>query len=174
MRKTILTYGLISGLITAVLMVASSIYYKKTSSFEFGEVIGYTSIFLSMLFVFLGVKAFRDKLQDGSITFGKAFQVGIMITIISCLIYVITWLILYETLMSDFMEKYASEMLSKMQASGATAEKIAEETEKMEYYKEMYKNPLYRFLFTFIEPFPVGLLVTLISAAVLRTKTSEA
>ncbi|MEZ4894562.1 MAG: DUF4199 domain-containing protein [Saprospiraceae bacterium] len=78
-KTTILTYGLISGLITAVLMVASSIYYKKTSSFEFGEVIGYTSIFLSMLFVFLGVKAFRDKLQDGSITFGKAFQVGIMI-----------------------------------------------------------------------------------------------
>ena len=155
-------------------MVAFSIYFNKTSSFEYGEIIGYTSILMSMLFVFLGVKAFRDKLQNGRITFRKAFQVGILISIISCLFYVITWLILYETTMSDFMEQYSNHMLDKLQASGATPEKIAEETEKMEYYKEMYKNPLYRFLFTFIEPFPVGLLVTLISAAVLRTKTSEA
>ena len=102
----------------------------------------------------------------------KAFQVGILITLISCICYVITWMIVYETLMTDFLEKYMQVVLNKMRESGASAEKIEQETQKMLGYKKMYENPVYRFGLTFIEPFPLGLLVTVISSLVLRKKVN--
>jgi hypothetical protein len=171
MQKTVLTYGFISGAIAAALMVCTGWYYSQNPDFTGGEVFGYVGILLSMLFVFLGVRSYRDTVQEGRITFGKAFQIGLLITLISCVCYVITWMFVYETMMPDFMEKYAAHTLESMRQSGATAEAISAETQKMEEFKVMYQNPLSRFALTFLEPFPVGLLVTLVSAAVLRKQT---
>ncbi len=168
MKKTILTYGFLSGAIAAVLMVVTGLYYHSNPDFKNGAVYGYAGILLSMAFVFLGVRAYRDKTLGGSISFGTAFKVGILITLISCVCYVVAWLVVYETLMPDFMEKYISYSLNELKETGASAEKINQFTQEMEGYKSMYENPIYRFLLTFTEPFPVGLLVTLISAIVLR------
>ncbi|MBL7825583.1 MAG: DUF4199 domain-containing protein [Saprospiraceae bacterium] len=168
MKKTILNFGLISGAIGAVLMLASALYYKSNPDFKGGELYGYLGIFLSMIFVYLGVKSYRDKESGGAISFGKAFQIGIFISIISCLIYVLTWMFVYATIMPDFMEKYITHTLEQLQASGASAETIAAESQKMDEFKTMYQNPLVRFGLTFLEPFPVGFLVSLISAIVLR------
>ena len=172
MRKTILTYGLISGAIAAVLLVSMTIYMKSTQKFDNGAIIGYTGILLSMIFVFLGVRAYRDNVAGGTITFAKAFLVGILITAISCICYVITWFFVYATIFPDFMEIYAAQALERLQQSGASAEKISQEAQKMEEFKTMYKNPLIRFGLTFLEPFPLGFLVTLISAIVLRRKAA--
>ena len=72
--------------------------------------------------------------------------------------------------MPDFMDKYGAHVLQKMQASGATAAAIQEKSEEINKLKVMYKNPLFNAAMTFIEPFPVGLVITLLSAAVLRKK----
>lgn len=168
MNKTVLKYGLISGACAAVLMILTAFRIKDSNGFEHGEIYGYTGILLSMIFVFLGVKAYRDKNLDGRISFGKAFQVGILITVISCICYVLAWMFVYQTIIPDFMDKYVAHMLEQMRQSGATPEQISQETQKMESFKTMYQNPFVRFGMTFLEPFPVGLLVTLISAAILR------
>jgi hypothetical protein len=172
MKKTILNYGLLSGAVAAVLMVSSALYFANSNDFSNGAVIGYTGILLSMLFVFLGVRAYRDNVSAGSISFGKAFQVGILITIISCVCYVVAWMVAYETIMPDFLEKYSAHALDQLTKSGASAEKISATVQEMADFKVMYQNPLTRFALTFLEPFPVGFLVTLISAIALRRKAA--
>lgn len=168
MKKTILIYGFISGGISAVVMLVSALFHSGTLDFKYGEIIGYSSILLSMLFVYFGIRSFRDKVRDGIISFSKAFQVGILITVISCLCYVITWLFVYHFIMPDFMDQYAAHMLEKMRMDGASLELIQEKSQEMDQFKAMYQNPLLRFGLTFLEPFPVGVLVTVVSAAVLR------
>jgi Protein of unknown function (DUF4199) len=170
MKKILLTYGLISGAIAAALMLCTATYFHSTGDTRFGEYFGYTGILLSMIFVFLGVRAYREQVQAGSITFGKAFQVGILITVISCLCYVIAWLFVYHFIMPDFLDKYIAHALEQLQQSGASAEKISKQVAEMESYRKMYENPFLRFIMTFLEPFPVGLLVTLLTAVVLRRK----
>lgn len=171
MKNLVLKYGLISGIIGAALMLLMALYmrgdYEKASN---AEVFGYVGIVLSMIFIFFGVRAYRDQVASDGLSFGKAFQVGIYITLISCVMYVIMWMIVSNTLMADFMDKYMEHAIQQLQASGASAETIAQKTTEMEQFKELYKNPLFKAAITFLEPFPVGLAVTLLSAAVLRRK----
>ena len=169
MKKTILTFGLISGAISSLLMIAS-VPFMNSKSFDHGYVLGYTTIVLSLMLTFFGVRSYRDNVGKGHITFGRAFLVGLAITVISCTFYVVTWQVIYYNFMPDFMDKYGTHVLQKMQASGATAAAIQEKTEELNKLKVMYKNPLFNAAMTFIEPFPVGLVITLLSAAVLRKK----
>ena len=169
MKKTVLTFGLISGAVFAVMMVATVPFADKFS-FDKNLVIGYTTMVLSFLLVFFGIRSFRDNVGNGQLTFVKGFTVGILITLISCLCYVATWEILYFKFMPDFMDKYATHMIEQARASGATAAAIQRQIEQLNQFKENYKNPFFNAAMTFIEPFPVGLLITLISAAVLRRK----
>jgi len=169
LKKTILIFGLISGVISSLMMIATVPFMDRIGS-DHGYVIGYTTIILSLLLVFFGVRSYRDNVAKGQITFGKAFLVGLAITVISCLCYVATWEIIYNNFMPDFMDKYGAHVLQKMQASGATAAAIQQKSEEINKLKVLYKNPFFNMAMTFIEPFPVGLVITLISAAVLRKK----
>ena len=87
MKKTILTFGLISGAISSLVMVVV-VPFADRIGFDRGPVIGYTSIVLSFLLVFFGIRSYRDNVGNGQITFLKAFAVGISITLISCVCYV--------------------------------------------------------------------------------------
>jgi hypothetical protein len=169
MKKTIVTFGLISGVISSLMMIATVPFAGKIS-FDKGLVVGYTGIVLSFLLVFFGIRSYRDNYGNGQISFSKAFAVGISITVISCIFYVVTWEIIYFNFMPDFMEKYGAHMVEKTRASGASAAAVQAQVEQAKKYKEMYDNPLINAAMTFIEPFPVGLAITLISAAVLRKK----
>jgi uncharacterized protein DUF4199 len=167
LKKTILTFGLISGALIS-LMMALTVPFQDRIGHSY--VIGYTTIVLALLLSFFGIRSYRDNVQKGHITFGKAFLVGLSITVISCLCYVVIWQIIYYNFMPDFMDKYGAHILEKMQASGATAAAIQTKTEELKKFKELYANPFFNAAMTFIEPFPVGLVITLISAAVLRKK----
>ena len=169
MKKTILTFGLISGAISSLMMVATVPFVDKIG-FDKGEILGYTVIVLSFLMVFFGIRSYRDNAGHGQITFTKAFAVGMSITLISCIFYVVTWEILYFKFLPDFMDKYNAHIVEQLKTSGASAAAIQGQLEQMKKFKEMYANPFFNALITFIEPFPVGLVITLISAAVLRRK----
>ena len=172
MKKTIVVFGLISGAVSALMMVATMPFADKIGV-DRGYFIGYTTIVLSFLLVFFGIRSYRDNASHGQITFAKAFAVGIGITLISCVCYVVTWQILYFKFMPDFMDKYNAHVLDKLKASGASAAAVEARAQQLKQYKEMYDNPLYNAAFTFLEPFPVGLLITLASAAVLRRKAKS-
>ena len=165
MRKTILTFGLISGAISSLMMVATA---SLRIGFDKGVVIGYTTIVLSFLLVFFGIRSYRDNVGKGQITFLKAFAVGISITVISCICYVVTWEILYYNVFPDFWDQYGAHLVEKLKASGASPATLQAKLQEVAKYKELYKNPLLNAALTFIEPFPIGLVITLISAAVLR------
>jgi hypothetical protein len=169
MKKTILTFGLISGVLSSLMMVATVPFVDKIG-FDKGEYVGYTAIVLSFLLVFFGIRSYRDNAGNGQITFTKAFAVGIAITLISCIFYVVTWEILYFNFMHDHMDRYGVYVVEKLKASGASASAIEAELQQVKRYKELEENPLTNAAMTFIEPFPVGLVITLISAAVLRRK----
>ncbi|MBS1841289.1 MAG: DUF4199 domain-containing protein [Acidobacteria bacterium] len=168
MKKIVLIFGLISGAISSLMMIGTMPFADRIGH---SYVLGYASIVLSLLLVFFGVRSYRDNVGKGQITFAKAFQVGLAITVISCLFYVATWEVVYFNFMPDFMDKYADGMIKKVQASGKSAAEIQVQVEKLNSMKVWYKNPFYNMAMTFIEPFPVGLVITLISAAVLRKKS---
>jgi hypothetical protein len=168
-KKTILTFGLISGAVSSVMMIAT-VPFADRIGFSHSYVLGYTTIVLSLLLTFFGVRSYRDNVGNGQITFGRAFLVGIAITLISCIFYVGTWEVIYYNFMPDFMDKYGAHIIQKMQASGATAAAIQAKSEEISKLKVQLKNPFFNAAMTFIEPFPVGLVITLFSAAILRKK----
>jgi hypothetical protein len=169
-KRTILIFGLISGGISSLMMIAT-VPFMNRAGFDHGYVLGYTTIVLSLMLTFFGVRSYRDNVGKGYISFGRALVVGLAITVISCIFYVVTWEIIYFNFMPDFMDKYSAHVLQKMQASGATAAAIQEKSQELHRLQVMYKNPFFNAAMTFIEPFPVGLVITLLSAAVLRKKS---
>lgn len=173
MKKVVLVNGIIAGLIVSTLMVLSTLYFKSTGDFENGMIYGYASMILAFIFIFVGVKTFRDKYNSGLISFGKAFKIGILIALIGSTFYVVTWLIEYFYVFTDFAEKYAAETIAKAKASGATEAELAKKSAEMAQFNQMYKNPFFNALITYMEILPVGLVVSLISAFFLKKKASS-
>jgi Protein of unknown function (DUF4199) len=171
MKKTVLTFGLISGAISTSMVLLMMPFIDRIG-FDRGEILGYTTIVLSFLLVFAGVRSYRDNVQGGTITFKQGFIVGLLITLVSCACYVLTWEILYFGFgfMHDFTDKYAAYMVERAKASGASPEAVQQQIQETARFKELYENPLINAAMTFTEPFPVGLVITLISAAILRKK----
>jgi len=175
MKKIVLTFGLISGFISAALMgIMLPMVLSGKIDFERSEIAGYASIVLSCLLIFFGIRSYRENVGGGAVTFGKAFIVGLLITVISCVVYVAAWEFIYIRFTPDFYEKYTAHTLARMLEKGESAAAIAATRKKMTDFKVMYDNPFLNAAFTFMEPFPIGLAVTLISAAILRKKPSPA
>jgi hypothetical protein len=172
MKKTILKYGIISGLISSLLMIAT-MPFEDRIGFEHGETLGYTVIVLSLLMVYFGVRSYRETMGGGWITFGRAFAVGISITVISCLCYVATWEVIYFNFTPGFVQKYGEHELQKAKAAGADDAAIAAKMAEVKRVEALYRNPFLNAAITFIEPFPVGLVVSLMSAALLRKRPRE-
>jgi len=169
MKKIVITFGLISGALASSQM-AVIVPFVEQIGWDRAVYFGYTAIVLSFILVFFGIKRYRDNVGNGQVSFGKAFQVGIFITLISCVFYVLTWQVLYYTVFHDFMDKYTVHMMEKAKSEGASEAELKKQQAEMTEFKQAYENPLVNAAYTFMEPFPVGLLVTLVSAAILRKK----
>ena len=172
MKRVVLTFGLLSGAVSSAMMIAA-VPFADRIGFDRAEIIGYTSMILSFLLVFFGIRSYRDNVAGGALTFSKAFQIGLLITVVSCLCYVVTWEILYFNFMPDFLEKYSRYMVEHAKAAGATAEAINAQVEQLKDFQKVYNNVFYNAAITFIEPLPVGLVVTLFSAAILKRRPSN-
>jgi hypothetical protein len=171
MKKIILIYGLISGVIVAAMMwLTQPLLRDGTLNLDNGMLIGYTTMVIALSLVFFGIKSCRDQTLGGSITFGVAFKVGILIALIGSLMYAISWEFYYNIIAPDFMEWYTQCQLDKMIKEGKSEMEITRAKDDFVKFGELYKNPLIRFGMTMLEILPVGLIVTLISAGLLRKK----
>ena len=171
MKRIVLTFGLIAGgILSAMMAISLPLLMNGTFNFENGELLGYSTMLLSFLAIFFGIRSYREKNGGGTITFGRAFKVGILITLIAAVMYVATWEIIYFNFAPDFADKYAAFTIDKMRADGASSAEILEAQNKMADFKKWYANPLLNIGMTFLEVFPIGLIVTLVSAAILRRK----
>ena len=173
MKKIVLRYGLASGLLLIALSAALLPCMNGTVDFENSEVIGYSSMVLSFLLVFFGIKSYRDTVNGGAITFGKALKVGLLITLVTCAMYVIAWEITYFNFFPDFLDKYSAHVLAKMREAGESPAAIQEKTEQMATMAKYYDNVFFNSAITFMEVFPVGLIMTLVAAAILRRKPGQ-
>lgn len=174
MKKIVIVCGLMAGLIVATLMIISMSIYHKTGDFENGMLFGYASMLLAFSLIFVGIKNYRDKRNLGTISFGKGFKIGLLITLIASTIYVIVWLVDYYMFIPDFGEKYAAQVIEKLKSTGASEMEIAKQTKEMASFSEMYKNPFFNALMTYTEILPVGIIVTLISSLILKRKIKQA
>ncbi len=170
MKKAVLTFGVIAGVMISVLMDLSLLLSKKIGSGH-SMMLGYTIMVASFLLIYFGIRSYRDNELGGQISFGRAFVCGILITLITTVFYVVSWEIIYFNFIPHFMDGYFAAQIRHVQASGLDAATIATRVAAIQHSQEMYQNPLVNAAYTFIEPFPVGLIITLISAAVLRRKT---
>lgn len=168
MKKTVLTYGGISAAIAAALLLAHVPFLHALEGPK-GVIVGYTGIVLSALLIFFGVRSYRENVGHGKISFGRAVGVGILIAVISAAGYVAAWEAVYYS-NPGIADKIFDKQVDDLKAAGAPQEKIDETARQIESFKKLYANPLVNVAFTFLEPFPVGVLMTLISAVVLRRK----
>lgn len=174
MKKTVLTFGLIAGAIISAMMLAV-LPFQDAIGFDRGAIIGYTSMVLAFLLIYFGVRSYRDNVAGGTVGFGRAFAVGALIACVASACYVATWQVIYFKLTPDFMDKYQAYALEKARASGESDEAIARKKADMDTFAERYQNPAFNAAVTFLEPLPVALIVSLVSAGVLsRRRKGEA
>ena len=166
MKKTVLTFGLISGAIMTAMMFGTLPFTNTAWLQAHSMFIGYTTMVASFMLVFFGIRSYRENIGGGTITFGRAFAVGILITLISSVLYVVTWEIMYFGIPS-FGERFMTMCVAHIKSSGASPEEIQTHLNQLKYLD----NPFINAAMTFTEPFPVGLIITLVSAAILRKKT---
>ncbi len=169
MRKVVLTFGLIAGTILSAMMLITIPFHDQIG-FDKGLIIGYTTMVLAFFMVFFGVRSYRDNVAGGSVTFGRALKVGLLITAIASVCYVATWELVYHRFAPDYLDKYAAYTVDKARRSGASDTAIAVQERQMTEFKEMYKNPLVNIALTLLEPLPVGLFFTLVTAGILSRK----
>lgn len=171
MKKIVFVYGLISGTILgAMLITTMSLYLNNTMIEENGMLIGYSTMVISLSLIFFGIKSLRDNQYAGIITFGKATQAGLLITLIASIMYAGAWEISYSKIGDDFNKRMQEQYFEQLNNASLSEEELKNQKAKIEASMEYYKNPVIRFGITITEVLPVGLVLTLISAALLRKK----
>jgi Protein of unknown function (DUF4199) len=167
MKKTVLTFGLISGVMICVLMGGQLLIARKVGAGH-SLVLGYTIMVASFLLVYFGIRSYRDNVLGGQISFGRAFVCGILISLITSVCYVAVWEVVYFNFMPHFMDNYFAAEINKVRSLGLDPASTAARISAIQQSQQAYQNPFVNMVYTLMEPLPVGLIVTLISSAVLR------
>jgi hypothetical protein len=172
MKKVVLTYGLIAGFVIAALVwVVAWLCETDLIAFERMEFVGYASMLIALSMVFFGIKSYRDNYSNGKITFWKGVQVGMLISLIAGFLYffgALTYNIANPGFQARFIEKYTQFTVGKLEAEGAPQAKIDSAKAEIELMERLFANPLFFFAIAMVEILPVGIIVTLISSALLR------
>ena len=173
MKRTVLIWGSILGVLLSINLVYMVHLCYTDPDFKPNMILGYLVILVMLSTVFFGVKIYRDKQLKGIISLGQALKVGALIAFVGATIYVIVWLVTYYVYFPDFMDKYALQEMKNAINSGASLKEIAKLKQDTETYKELYKSPILVVVFTYLEVLPLGLIVALISALVLKRKSDK-
>ncbi len=169
MEKNVWKYGLGSGLALAITM-GITVPLEHRMGARWSMAVGYTTMVLSFLIVFVGVKQYRDTECGGSISFGRALAAGVLMMLISCFCYVAMWEVLSATAEKNFAHAYADGMIKRAKSSGLGGAALEAKIAEAHKFETMYANPLHRMSMTLLEPLPVGMVMALVTAGMLRRK----
>ncbi|MEI9991842.1 MAG: DUF4199 domain-containing protein [Rhizomicrobium sp.] len=167
MLRISLVFGSIAGLIVILVLIAG-LTVLRGLSFITTEWFGYLSMIVALSMIFLGIKRYRDNEKGGVIKFLPAFLLGLAIAVVAGVIYALVWEIYLASTGYHFMDAYVAGLIAAQKAHGVTGAALAAQVAQLNAMKAQYANPLFRLPMTFLEIFPVGLIIALISAAVLR------
>jgi Protein of unknown function (DUF4199) len=168
MLRKMLIYGVAAGLLAGVPLSCVTVSMSGQTMMRYGMAVGYLIMLIALSTVFVAIKRHRDADLGGVIKFWPAFALGLGISFIAGVLYVLSWEAAVALTHLDFASSYSKAMIAQQQAKGISAEALAKLTAQMEQFKIQYANPLYRLPMTFAEIFPVGVLVSLVSAGLLR------
>ena len=168
MWSLILKYGLIAGLIVGAALLAVSLAYDGQPPPDWGMAAGFASMLVALSMVFVGIKRHRDTAGGGVIRFWPAFGLGLAISLVASVVYVLAWELSLVLVSGDFAATFAQHMIDRAEAKGLSGDALAAAVQQAREFETMYRNPLLRMPMTFVEIFPVGVLVSLVSARVLR------
>jgi hypothetical protein len=172
MARVIWKYGLLAGVILAVLMFLTIPFVDTIG--DMGIVVGYTTIIIGFMMIFFGIRAYRDGEGGGGVTFGRAFLIGLAITAIGSLCYVAAWEVMSARYMPDFADKYSARIMAKARADNMPEAELAATQKKLDEFRASYRKPWYRMSMTLLEPLPVGLILSLVASGVLRRRVEVA
>jgi hypothetical protein len=173
MKKNIWVFGLISGaLITGIANYMAWVCCANPE-FETNDFLGYTAMLMIFSLIFIGIRNYRTHYLGGIVTFGQAFKVGFYMSLVASTLYVLVWLVDYYVFIPQYLDQYIVHVMYKAKTNGATETELAETAKSMAEFKEMYKNPLFVIVTTFLEVFPIALVVSLISALILKRKQKD-
>ncbi|MBX3595112.1 DUF4199 domain-containing protein [Sphingomonas sp.] len=169
MFRTILTYGIIAGIVVGIpLFLIGTVLAEYAPSGAMGMAIGYLIMLIAFTTIFAGIKRYRDHDRGGAIRFLPAFGMGVAIALIGSAFYVVAWEAAMAVHGGDYIAKFAAHMIAEREAAGASAAELAALRAQMADMQAMYANPVMRVLITLSEILPIGLLVALIAAVLLR------
>ncbi len=168
MWQSILKYGVIAGAIAGGALLAFGLTWDGKPPPSWGMAAGFASMLVALTAVFVGVKRHRDVALGGVIRFWPAFGMGLAISAVAAVCYVLAWELVVATVDSDMAAFFAEAMVERAKASGASGTELAAAVQEARDFEVLYRNPLARMAITAVEFFPVGVLVSLVSAAVLR------
>ncbi len=167
MKKTVLTFGIIAGLICGAMFFIFAPGEGESYDFENGQLYGYITMAIALSSIFFAVKQYRDKHLGGSIKFGKAFLIGLYITGVAGVVYVASWELYSLTMSNDFADQYMAYMKTQLAEEGMSEAEIEKEVASQQEMMDLYKNNIpFRLAISFTEILPVGLLISLISALI--------
>ena len=165
--KYVLIYGSLAGLVIISVMLTWILVADRDSFFA-SMYFGFSVMFVAMAFMFVGVKRYRDVELGGVIRFWPALKLGLGIAVVAALAYILVWEIYLASTGYRFMDDYLAGMAADMRAQGMSAAEVDAAMAQHQWVKDNYPNPLIRVPITFLEIFPVGLIVALVSAGLLR------
>lgn len=171
MLRIALIYGAISGSIVIAVMIIGFTLTMPNEDYSGGgasQLFGYSVMLVALSMIFIGIKQYRDRELGGVIKFGQAFLTGVFIAAIAGLFYIIGWEIYLAATDHAFINQYTDGIINRKRIAGATEAELQTLIADMEVMKARYANPVYRLPMTFIEIFPVGFLIAVLSAAILR------
>lgn len=170
MLRYILIYGVIAGAGVGVPLSVLTLSMSGQSMMHYGMLIGYLTMLIALSAVFVAVKRHRDVDLGGVIRFWQALLLGLGISFVAGVIYVIAWDASCAIAHADFAAAYARAMIAEQQAKGVSGAALERFRAEMEQFRVQYANPLYRWPMTFAEIFPVGVIVSLVSAGLLANR----
>ena len=169
MKRIVLVFGFIAGAILAAMMMITIPFHDQIP-YNTAMIIGYTTMLVAFLMVFFGIRSYRENVGNGSITFGRGFKVGLLITLIASACYVLTWEAIYFVIAPDYATKMADQAIATHKASGKSGSELDAEVARIEKFQAWYRNPFFNSAMTLVEVLLVGLIMTAVSAAILRRR----
>ena len=168
MKRTVIRYGLYAALVIIIIFLASWIALKQLAlDYEITEVTGYAGIVLSLLFVFFGIRYYRDQVNGGELTFGRGLKVGLLIVLIPAFAIALVDILYVKFFDPRFYEKYGAYQLNKLKASVPVNEYEAAAAD-LQSQMEMFSNPVVTFVVMFLTVFMIGLIISVVSALLLK------
>lgn len=171
MKNTIVKYG-IYGFITASILFLAGFLIGKQINLDFSTmaVLGYASMVLSLLFVFFGIKHFRDKVNNGKISFGKSIIIGLLISLFAAIGFGIVDYIYTTSINPNFAVEYKDYALLQLNESGLAATELKTKIDELEASMEMMNSPIALAFIMFATVMIIGFIISLISGLILQRK----